>query len=277
LICDINTGLLCLEVNPDFCRGFLWFLTRLLEVVMKERFKAFILHLLLSLMVAIGVLFWVFNVWYPVPLHRALAVTHIFLLLIIVDMVLGPILTLLVYKPRKKTLVLDLVVIAALQLSAMIYGLWSVAQGRPAWLVFNGDRFDVVQVVDIDPRHRAQAAPEYQAPSWFGPGWVGADFLASGKYRNEILFEAAFGGPDIAQRPFLYRPLAEFAEDIQSRAQPLERLADYNDAETVATTLAKWPQASGWVPLMARAQPMVVLLKDDNTDVLGIVALNPWP
>ena len=70
---------------------------------------------------------------------------------------------------------------------------------------------------------------------------------------------------------------AECVEDIQSRAQPLERLADYNDAETVATTLAKWPQASGWVPLMARAQPMVVLLKDDNTDVLGIVALNPWP
>lgn len=243
---------------------------------MPTRLKAFFIHLLLSVLVALASLFWVFTIWYPALLHQALAVTHILLLLVIVDMTLGPLLTLVVYKPGKPTLFFDLTVIAALQLSALAYGLWTVAEGRPAWLVFNVDRFDVVQVVDIDTRHLEQAAPEYQTPSWFGPGWVGAD-RARGEHRNEILFEAAFGGPDIAQRPFLYRPLAEFAEDIQSRAQPLERLADYNDAETVATTLAKWPQASGWVPLMARAQPMVVLLKDDNTDVLGIVALNPWP
>ena len=243
---------------------------------MQTRFKAFSIHLLLSVLVAIATLLWVFTVWYPVPLQQALAVTHIFLLLILVDMMLGPILTLIVYKPGKTTLVFDLAVIAVLQLSALAYGLWTVAEGRPAWLVFNVDRFDVVQVVDIDQRHLAQAAPEYQAPSWFGPAWVGADRSASGEHRNDIILESAFGGPDIAQRPFLYRPLTQFAQVLQSRAQPLERLADYNDAETVSAILAKRPQATGWLPLMARAQPMVVLLTEDNTQVLGIVALHPW-
>ena len=113
-------------------------------------------------------------------------------------------------------------------------------------------------------------------PSWFGPAWVGADRAASGEHRNDIILESVFGGPDIAQRPFLYRPLTQFAQDMQSRAQPLERLADYNDAGTVTATLEKWPQASGWLPLMARAQPMVVLLAEDNTQVLGIVPLHPW-
>lgn len=243
---------------------------------MPARFKAFAIHLLLSILVALAALFWVFTVWYPAPLHQALAVTHIFLLLILVDMALGPILTLIVYKPGKTTLVFDLAVIAALQLSALAYGLWTVAEGRPAWLVFNVDRFDVVQVVDIDQRHLAQAATEYQAPPRFGPAWVGADRAASGEHRNDIILESAFGGPDIAQRPFLYRPLTQFAPDMQSRAQPLERLADYNDAGTVTATLEKWPQASGWLPLMARAQPMVVLLAEDNTQVLGLVPLHPW-
>lgn len=243
---------------------------------MPARFKAFGIHLLLSILVALASLFWVFTIWYPAPLHQALAVTHIFLLLILVDMALGPILTLIVYKPGKTTLIFDLAVIAALQLSALAYGLWTVAEGRPAWLVFNVDRFDVVQVVDIDQRHLAQAAPEYQAPSWFGPGWVGADRAAGGEHSSDIILESVFGGPDIAQRPFLYRPLPQFAHDMQRRAQPLERLTDYNDAETLAATLAKWPQATGWLPLMARAQPMVVLLAEDNTQVLGIVALHPW-
>lgn len=242
---------------------------------MPARFKAFAIHLLLSVLVALASLFWVFTTWYPAPLHQALAVTHIYLLLIFVDMALGPLLTLVVYKHGKPTLFFDLAVIAALQLSALAYGLWTVAEGRPAWLVFNVDRFDVVQVVDIDTRHIEQAMPEYQTPSLFGPGWVGA-VHAHGEHRNDILIEAAFGGPDIAQRPFLYRPLAEFVENIQSRAQSLKRLADYNDVETVTATLARWPQASGWLPLMARAQPMVVLLEEDNTKVLGIVALHPW-
>ena len=87
---------------------------------MPARFKACSIHLLLSLLVALAALIWVFNAWYPAPLHDALAVTYIFLLLIVVDMILGPILTLIVYKPGKTTLVFDLMVIAALQLCALL-------------------------------------------------------------------------------------------------------------------------------------------------------------
>lgn len=55
----------------------------------------------------------------------------------------------------------------------------------------------------------------------------------------------------------------------------LVRLADFNDAGPVAATLAEWPRAPGWLPLMARAQPMLVLIAEDSTKVLGIVPLQP--
>ena len=44
------------------------------------------------------------------------------LLMIGVDVVIGPLLTLIVFDPKKKHLKFDLVVIAALQLAALAYG-----------------------------------------------------------------------------------------------------------------------------------------------------------
>ncbi len=110
---------------------------------MPARIKAFLMHLAVSAVIALLAVLLVFQIWYPAPLHEALGVTDIFLLLPLVDVILGPLLTLLVFKLGKKTLIMDLAVIACLQLAALGYGLWTVAEGRPAWIVYNADRFDV--------------------------------------------------------------------------------------------------------------------------------------
>ncbi|EIK54263.1 type IV pilin accessory protein [Stutzerimonas stutzeri TS44] len=243
---------------------------------MPARLKAFLLHLAASTLIALLALLLVFKLWYPAPLHEALGVTHIFLLLLLVDVILGPLLTLLVYKVGKKNLVMDLIVIATLQLVALGYGLWTVAEGRPVWIVYNADRFDVVTVVDIDPRQLHEAQPHYRNAPWTGPRWVGATRPDNIEQRNNILFEATLGGSDIAQRPNLYRPLEEMAEAIQQRAHPLADLNTVNDPATVQATLQKWPAATAWAPLMARSQPMVVLLGKDKSEVISIVKLNPW-
>jgi len=243
---------------------------------MLSRFKIFFAHLVGSLVVGLVASVLVFWVWYPSPLHLALGVTSIFLFILVVDVTLGPFLTLVICKPGKRTLKMDLMLIVLIQLSALFYGLWTVSQGRPAWLVFNVDRFDVVQVVDIDARRESEALPEYRAPGWFGPKWIAALGPEDIERRNEILFEAVQGGSDIAQRPELYRSLAASNKQIRARAQSLDSLSQYNDPVVVADILAAWPQATGWLPLMARSQSMVVLLSDNNARVLAIVPLSPW-
>ena len=148
--------------------------------------KAFAIHLAISALIALAVIGLVFFIWYPTPLHTAVGVTQIFLILLAVDVVLGPLLTLLVYKVGKKTLVMDLTVIALLQLSALGYGLWTVAEGRPAWLVFSIDRFELVRINDIDERKLDEAATEYRKPSWFGPKWVAGLSPTNIEEKNEL-------------------------------------------------------------------------------------------
>ncbi len=245
-------------------------------IFMLERLEAFALHLLVSILIALLAAGLVFFIWYPAPLHTAADVTSIFLLLLAIDVILGPILSLLVYKPGKKTLVMDISVIALLQLSALAYGLYTVADGRPAWLVFAKDRFEMVRIPEIDERKLDEAAAEYRIPSWSGPKWVAAKAPFSSEENNQILFEAVAGGPDIAQRPHLYQPLARQNEAIRQQARPLSALAAFNPTKQIQQLLNLYPTANGWLPLKASAQDMTVLVNTETAAVIAIVDLRPW-
>lgn len=76
---------------------------------------------------------------------------------------------------------------------------------------------------------------------------------------NQLLMESATGGPDLPQRIDLYVPVDEERERVRAKAHELDELCRYNSA-AVQDILAKWPQADAWLPLMARVQPMVVLV-----------------
>lgn len=243
---------------------------------MNPRLKAFSVHFAISVLIAFVVIGLVFFIWYPAPLHTAVGVTQIFLILLAVDVVLGPLLTLLVYKVGKKTLVIDLTVIALLQLSALGYGLWTVAEGRPAWLVFAVDRFELVRVLDVDERKLDQTDLTYRQPSLLGPLWVAASNPSDSDERNDLILESVFGGADIAQRPNLYQPLSAQKDAIAQRVLALSKLSEFNTAEHVNALLAQHPQADSWLPLRANNQDMVVLMHKASAEVVAIVDLRPW-
>ena len=75
---------------------------------MSKRLKFFLGHLILSFLIALIVIGIVFFIWYPSPFTQAVGVTHIFLMMLAIDVIIGPILGLLVYKEGKKTLKMDL-------------------------------------------------------------------------------------------------------------------------------------------------------------------------
>ncbi|MDE2421237.1 MAG: type IV pilin accessory protein [Gammaproteobacteria bacterium] len=238
------------------------------------RFRAFLIHLIASSVLALGALVLVFRIWYPSVLAQVVGVTHVFILMLVIDVIVGPLLTLIIYKVGKKGLKFDLFMIAIMQIAVFSYGLHTVAVGRPAWLVFSVDQFYLVRAVDINSDGIKNAPSEYRHTPWFGPKWVAVKLPDTKEKRHQIIAETLATGHGLFASPQLYEPLANAKEKIQPKLRQLSELNKFNDAKTVQTTLAKWPSASNWLPLWSDHQSMSVLL-DNNAQIVSIVDLNP--
>lgn len=242
---------------------------------MSKRLKFFLNHLSISLLIVLLVIALVFFVWYPLPLAQAVDVTHIFLMLLVIDVIIGPILGLLVYKEGKKSLKFDLTVIILLQLSALFYGVYSIEQGRPVWLVYNVDRFELVRKNEIVDQNINQAQPQFQQPSWLKPKFVATVSAKDTNQRNNDMFAEVLGGISLAQRPERYVELNKAKKQMHQRAQKLELLQQYNNKTDVEEILAKYPQATAFFPLKASIVDMTVLI-DQKANIVEIVDLRPW-
>ncbi len=119
---------------------------------LKSSISAATKHFFISLSVALLCAGFVFFLWYPAPLGKLLGGQDLFILLTSVDVVCGPLLTLIVFDPKKsrKELVRDLGIIGLLQLIALVYGLLTITNARPVYLAFEGDRFRLVRGIDVD-------------------------------------------------------------------------------------------------------------------------------
>ncbi|MGB9038574.1 MAG: TfpX/TfpZ family type IV pilin accessory protein [Acinetobacter calcoaceticus] len=243
---------------------------------MNKRLIFFLSHFSISILLALVIIAWVFLVWYPQPLAQAVGVTHIFFMMVAIDVVLGPILGFLVYKESKKTLKFDLAVIILIQLSALGYGLYSIAQGRPAWLVYNVDRFELVRNNEIIDANTQKVQAQFRTPSWFKPKFAAVQLAKNNEERSKNMFEEVVGGVSLAQRPERYVGLAQVKPQIQKRAQNLSELEKYNSKKDVENILRKYPKADIWVPLKANAVDMVVLMDKSSARVINIVDLRPW-
>ena len=246
------------------------------DFLMSKRLKFFLSHLTISACIAFIVVGLVFFVWYPAPLAQSVGVTHIFLMLLAIDVIIGPFLGLLVYKEGKKTLKMDLSIIIVLQILALGYGVYSIEQGRPVWVAYNVDRFELVRKNEMITDHIEQALPQFQYPSWFKPQWVGVEFAKDANVRSDDLFAEALGGISIVQKPERYIDLAEAKPKIKKRARNLKELSQYNDQKIVQETLDKYPAADAFVPLKANAVDMTVLINKEKGEVVKIVDLRPW-
>ncbi|WP_334134996.1 TfpX/TfpZ family type IV pilin accessory protein [Acinetobacter schindleri] len=243
---------------------------------MSKRIRFFLSHLGISIFIVLAVIGLVFGVWYPQPLATAVGVIQIFLMLILIDIIVGPLLGLLVYREGKKSLKFDLSIVILLQISALVYGLYNLEQGRPAWLVYNVDRFELVRKNELVNNHIQQAQPHFQQPSWFKTQYVATEFAKDTQQRNDEMFAEVFSGISIAQRPERYVELIQAKKKIQQRASPLKELKQYNSEAEVEKKLEKYPKADAWLPLKANAVDMVVLINKEKAEVIKIVDLRPW-
>src|SRR5207237_5351990 len=88
----------------------------------RTRWQASATHLLISVLIGLAMLLLMLELWYPSPLFEAAGGNGLFLIVVGVDIVIGPLITLVIFKRGKPGLKLDLALIAVLQLAALTYG-----------------------------------------------------------------------------------------------------------------------------------------------------------
>ncbi|MFV5466531.1 TfpX/TfpZ family type IV pilin accessory protein [Acinetobacter towneri] len=243
---------------------------------MNNRIKFFLSHLCISVLVALIVICVVFVLWYPSPLAKAAGVTHIFLMLLVIDVILGPLLGLLVYKEGKKTLKMDLTVIILIQIAALSYGLYSIAQARPVWIAFNNDRFELVRNNELKTENITHAQLQYRQPTWLQPQYVAVKQSLDPQEQQIEQMSAMLNGISLAQYPERYISLDQAKTQIQNQVLDLSQLKQWNDEEIIQAVFSQYPQANGWLPLETYGLAMVVLVNKESASIIKIVDLRPW-
>lgn len=234
---------------------------------MKFRLLCFVIHLLMSFFIAVLLLGLVFGLWYPAPLDKALGVAHIFLLLLSIDVIVGPLLTLIVAKQGKKTLKKDLLVISFIQLLALVYGVYIVAQGRPIWMIYDSGRFEVVQAYEAVMPPNDLSSTNVFHRSVTGPIW--------GAVKNNLPATIVKG--DAYYRAELLQIYDDdIAATVSANALPLSILKRFNNPNKVNKILRDYPLADSFVPVAAAQRPIVVLINKKTGERLALVDLFPW-
>jgi hypothetical protein len=254
----------------------------------RDKFKAAGAHLLICIAIAACVLSLVYFGWYKHVLAATQGVGTILLILLSIDVVLGPVLTLLVYKKGKKTLLFDLAVIGLVQMAFLVYGLIAVEKSRPAFLVFSVDRFEATSSAEWDTKslEALKKKPNPTAvPSWTGPTIVGVLPPDDVEERNAALASSLGGGPDLPQMPQYYRDYAKVAASAAGRSQAIDALLKLNPTknELITGLTQKIAQREGlsvteigFLPLKGKDRDASVFVNRKTGAVLGFELLDPW-
>jgi hypothetical protein len=203
---------------------------------MRFRLKVFGLHLLASattLSLLVGSLYFG---WYRWPGWYLADAAHVVLVMIGVDVVLGPLLTLIVASSTKlrRVLARDIAIIVAVQLCALGYGTVSLWNGRPLYFAFSENVLQMVQAYDIGDDEWALGSRQNPdlAPHWYSlPRWIWAPLPKDPNESNKIVASAVGGGDDVIDMPRYFQRWDQGLPDLRTQLKKVDGAAYFSKRE----------------------------------------------
>jgi len=199
-------------------------------------------HFAFSCIIALFLALLIFLIWYPSSLIFISGGIRLFFLMIFIDVICGPLLTLILVNEKKtrRALYVDITLIFTVQLCALGYGLYSLSLGRPLALVFEKDRFHVISYSDI------YVSNEKRLPRWVTPfgfdkprllGIRGAENLDE----KIASVEASLQGVEPGQLPEWWQDYGLSIEEMRSRAKKMDVLLEMHpeDVDRIRSAIRK--------------------------------------
>ncbi|MRX28177.1 TfpX/TfpZ family type IV pilin accessory protein [Kangiella sp. HZ709] len=230
------------------------------------RTRAALTHFGISVIVFAMFLSLVFFVWYAWPFNLTQGIAEIVYIMAGVDVVLGPLLTLIVFKAGKKSLKFDLSVIALIQVAALVYGAMIIYQERPAYIVYNVDRYSVVGVSEVN--FEESPIPEQAIGLLEKPKFIYA-VLPQGNEAMEVAISAANGGKDMDRLPKYYRDYNDNKLNVIRGTKPARSLAvDAGPIDMI--------EHINYAPVVGKKRNIIALIDNRTGDVIEYRLVDPW-
>jgi hypothetical protein len=178
-----------------------------------SRWKAAAIHFSVSLLVFLFLLTLILSLWYPGILFSIDGGWSGLRLVVGVDLVLGPLLTLIVFKSGKPGLKFDLACIVTAQVLCMAAGVWIVYSERPIALVLAYDTFYSVNKEEFleyerDPNILAAFPGAY-------PKLIYVNLPESEKAADAAFLRAQYIGDPLYIQTENYRAIPENMENVK--------------------------------------------------------------
>jgi hypothetical protein len=242
----------------------------------REKTAAFAVHFLITLALSALAAALVFLAWFPDPYQEMLGGTQLFEIMVMCDLGLGPLTSFIIYNSKKsrRALVFDYTVVGVVQLAAFIYGIYAVANTRPAYVVFVGDRIEVVSAGEIDDADLAQGAEGYRTRPQWGPQFVSIREPADPKEREKVML-SALEGKDYPVLPAYYVPYERGLPELRHRSLPVSVLEQRHPEAKPLVTAADAGKLV-WLPVRHSKGFWTVLLDPDSGRPMQWLPIDPY-
>lgn len=191
------------------------------------RTRAAGIHLFISGIIVFTLLVLMFEIWYPNKYFALMGGDGLIYLIVGIDLCLGPLLTLVVFKSGKKSLKLDLAIIALIQLVALAYGSYTMFNARPIFTAYADGEFSIATASEVtDAELKLAAKPEWSIRPLTGPMLVGIIKPTEKLALEEIEFLSA--GMGYARFPKLFVPYESQKTEILKAAKSLSILRNFD-------------------------------------------------
>ena len=246
-----------------------------------NRWKLSAIHLTISFLLATSIFTILYFLWFPSPYFVAAGASKLIMVLMGVDVGIGPLLTWIAASPRKsrKLLKLDLSIIAALQTIAFAYGVHAIASARPVFVVAEVDRFVLVSARDLTDKDLAQGRqPKFRTRSWHGPLLVGV-LPPKSDEGIDIAEKVLAGGKDLDQMPRFYQPYNEVVDKLMQRARPVTQLKNVTGGQRRQLEELQQKTHGGpllMLPLQREDNDYTVILSPTTRRPMTVLSINPW-
>lgn len=218
--------------------------------------------------------------WYPGSYFAISGAAKLVVVLLGVVIVIGPVLTTVVFKPGKWGLGFDIRALIAVEIFVLILAGAMIFERRPYYVVFAVDRFEVVTRTEVD---RAKVRfDEHRTKPFNAPRFVYAELPTDPEEYSRLVDEVVFEGrKDIDRRPEFWKPYGDRASAIKAKARPLLDLIRFSDKRksSVQKWLSRHPGVIDnllYVPVRGRGRDAAMILQADKELPVGIIDIDPW-